>query len=184
MLYYIRSGPLPGVENDKDKTNKNTQNSSGKFTKCFICKSVYHWIKDCPHLEEVEHTYGIEDTNVALSVEKEEINIVLFGKGIKEHYNRTLLGETIGCGLLDSGCSKSVCGKDWLELYKETLSQEEEKLITYHTARVVLSLGLEEEMCSTPQHEEQKFQCTLEVNVSLKHTLLNVNFTYFSVKML
>ena len=33
--------------------------------------------------------------------------------------------------LLNSGCLKSVSDKDWLELYKETLSQEEEKLITY-----------------------------------------------------
>ena len=43
-------------KNDIDKTSKNPQDSSGKFTKCFICKLVYHWIKDCPHLEEVEHT--------------------------------------------------------------------------------------------------------------------------------
>ena len=41
-------------------------------------------------------------------MEKEKINVVLFAKGIKEHYNGTLSGETIGCGLLDSGCLKSV----------------------------------------------------------------------------
>ena len=47
-------------------------------------------------------------------MEKEEINVVLFAKGIKEHYNGTMLGETIGCGLLDSGCSKAFVVKtDW-----------------------------------------------------------------------
>ena len=82
-------------------------------------------------------------------MKKEEIvNIVLFAKGIKEHYNGSLLSETIGHGLLDSGCSRSVCGKDWLELYKKALNQEKES--SSHTARVVLSLGLDEEMC-TPQ---------------------------------
>ena len=29
-------------KNDKDKTNKNPQDSAGKFTS-FLCKSVYHW---------------------------------------------------------------------------------------------------------------------------------------------
>ena len=70
-------------KNDKDKPNKNPQNSSGKFTKCLICKTIYHWIIDCPHLEEVEHTDGTEETNVASSMEKKERNVVLFVKGIK-----------------------------------------------------------------------------------------------------
>ena len=74
-------------------------------------------------------------------MEKEEIIVVLFAKGIKEHYNGTLSGETIGCGLLDSGCSKSVCSKAWLELYKETLSQEEEKLITYSKSSTQFRFG-------------------------------------------
>ena len=33
--------------------------------------------------------------------------------------------ETLGCGILDSGCSKTVCGVDWIETYLDTLDEEE-----------------------------------------------------------
>ena len=46
-------------------------------------------------------------------------------------YSGKLLGETMGCAVLDSGCSKSVCSKQWLEAYKDTLSEEERKQIEY-----------------------------------------------------
>ena len=40
-----------------------------------------------------------------------------------------LLGGSIGCAVVDSGCTKSVCGNIWLNTYIDSLSQKERKLI-------------------------------------------------------
>ena len=42
----------------------------------------------------------------------------------------SLLGETIGCGILDSACVKTVSGEEWINIYLESLSVQERKLVT------------------------------------------------------
>ena len=42
------------------------------------------------------------------------------------NYN-SLLGEKFNKALLDSGCSKTVCGKAWLQVYRQTLSGDKLK---------------------------------------------------------
>lgn len=41
----------------------------------------------------------------------------------------SLLGETIGYAVLDSGCTRTVCGDIWLNTYLDTLSIEERKAV-------------------------------------------------------
>ena len=40
-----------------------------------------------------------------------------------------LLGETIGMAILDSGCTRTVCGNMWLNSYLDTLSSGERKSV-------------------------------------------------------
>ena len=35
-----------------------------------------------------------------------------------------LVEEVLGCAVNDSGCSKTVAGEKWIEMYKNTLSKE------------------------------------------------------------
>ena len=74
-------------------------------------------------------------------MDKEEINVVLFVKGIKEHNKGTLSGDTIGCGWLDSGCSKSVLVNTGWSCIRKLLSQEKEKLIAYSKSSTQLRFG-------------------------------------------
>ena len=39
------------------------------------------------------------------------------------------LGDTLGMAILDSGCSKTVCGKQWLSIYLDTLSIQDRKSV-------------------------------------------------------
>ena len=49
----------------------------------------------------------------------------------KEYKDTVIISETVGCGILDSGCSKTVCGVEWLEAYIDTLSEEEVKEVKF-----------------------------------------------------
>ena len=64
----------------------------------------------------------------------------------------TLLGETLCTGLLDSGCSKTVCSKTWLDIYRSSLDIEMRKktlelkpsrsTFKFGSDRVVPSIGI------------------------------------------
>ena len=56
------------------------------------------------------------------------MDIVLFSDLHDNNLNH-LLGETIGMAILDSGCTRTVCGNQWLDTYLDTLSTIERKSV-------------------------------------------------------
>ena len=58
------------------------------------------------------------------SFENADTNILL-----AENEESSLLRETLGCGVVDSGCITTVCGEIWFESYVETLSENDRRRI-------------------------------------------------------
>ena len=58
-----------------------------------------------------------------------------------QYRNTVLTHEAVGCGILDSGCSKSVCGADWLEAYLDSLNEEEIKEVKYKASTSQFKFG-------------------------------------------
>ena len=52
-----------------------------------------------------------------------------------------LVGETFNMALLDSGCTKTVCGESWLKFYIETLSEEEVACIKFEESDSTFKFG-------------------------------------------
>ena len=48
----------------------------------------------------------------------------------------TLIGETLSMTVLDSGCTKTVCGETWLNCYLKTLSDEDKNFYILKTVTV------------------------------------------------
>ena len=78
----------------------------GRPQQCRECLSIYHFEDSCPELAG---------------------NIVLLTDEVMT--TSTLLEETIGCMVVDSGCIHTVCGKVWLESYIDSLSCKDRKSI-------------------------------------------------------
>ena len=87
----------------------NPPDRSGNISRCVVCDSVMHWVKDCPH--------------------KNEAHVQRFTKDIKDEYLNQFVGETLNAAVLDSGRTRTVCGKLWLDCYIDSLSREDSKLI-------------------------------------------------------
>ena len=86
----------------------NPVDRDGNVTRCRICDSKFHWHQDC-----TVNPKGPE-------------KITLFqAKDIDNEETRIFVGETLSCAVLDSGCSQTVCGKNWLECFQESLDEEE-----------------------------------------------------------
>ena len=79
--------------------------------------------------------------------EDKEVLITLFTKG-GQSQNVTdgtecdaLLGETLNYGIIDSGCSKSVCGEVWLKCYLDRLSKSDNKLVQVEPGHTYFKFG-------------------------------------------
>lgn len=87
--------------------------------KCWTCESVLHLERDCPHAQDKGKSWK-DDT----------IKPTLFQSDISLDKMNGLIGESLSCGLVDSGCTSTVCGQAWLKCYKESLSEKEVSLVT------------------------------------------------------
>ncbi len=97
----------------------NPMNKFGKRSKCAICQSTFHWVKDCPHKDKEE--VNITETD-------EQCNVTLFTKQNNE--NEIFMTEAMGCAVIDTACTSTVCGTKWLEKYLQSLNEEERSSVT------------------------------------------------------
>lgn len=106
----------------------------GAVSRCVVCDSRYHWAKQCPHA--YENINGGEDSVANVAVDSEEtetkeeshVHLSLF-MGLTENENQcnnklgTLVKNCEGSALIDTGCSTTVCGENWLSSYIGLLSE-------------------------------------------------------------
>ena len=109
----------------------NPPGPDGKPSRCNLCGCTLHWAKDCPYSSTDEKPqnnqtddYVYEANIVLMNQYVDEENIVLVTEQENEHDGSTFLGETIGCVVLDSGASGTVCGLNWYECFLETLPDQ------------------------------------------------------------
>jgi hypothetical protein len=101
----------------------NPTDREGKVMKCFKCGSVKHFARYCDK-GSAENT-----GNITSKKEKKPIYITLLSRPQNERRMSKLLRESLGMAVLDTGCSRTVAGEDWVREYEDTLTDEEKELI-------------------------------------------------------
>ena len=91
----------------------------GNISTCYNCKSKYHWANDCEIDDDNE-----EEALIVLLCEED---FVYTAQDEKEKITKTLLGETLGCMVLDSGTTSTVAGLTWFNCFTDTLSERMKK---------------------------------------------------------
>ena len=138
------------------KKNENPKDAKGEIIRCPSCDSIRHLLADCPDsyenlrkfrsmalaaspTEETEEEEAYFTSNLAGVMRKveqrgEAEDIILFTSN-KQRITE-LGGETLGCLLLDCGCSSNVAGEGWWRSYQASLPAELQKKV-----KVLPSLG-------------------------------------------
>ena len=106
---------------------------NGKINLCAICGSKYHYARQCPEVAgenekmKAQHVGLVEDIIENINQQKivNEDEISLFQDAVDDNSLKWFLGETLGCAVIDSGCSKTVAGITWLNCFLETLNDDE-----------------------------------------------------------
>ena len=52
-----------------------------------------------------------------------------------------LVGETLSCALVNSGCTNTVCGSLWLQCYKNSLDEKDQANIVYEPSIRTFKFG-------------------------------------------
>jgi hypothetical protein len=114
---YTRGGTRGGNNFVQPPTKPtNPIGPNGRINLCAICGSKYHYARQCPDGQvdgqvKAQHVGLVEDIieNINLqnpNVENDEIS--LFQDTADNNSLKWFLGETLGCAVIDSGCSKTV----------------------------------------------------------------------------
>ena len=108
----------------------NPSDSEGNILRCMACDSTLHFVKDCPHAyENLEHSFFTETEQFALFT------------GQNNDEMTVLLTESTNAAVLDSGCSSTVVGQDWVECFIDSLSDSEKSKIIYKDSNTTYKFG-------------------------------------------
>ena len=112
----------------------NPVGNRGKTLKCYICDSTRHLKHACPYMKDIQDMID----------KKPGINFSMFvGCTSNQTTNnlQTLVTESKGYAILDSGCSTTVCGQVWLDSFIESLSDEDRFKIKIEPSAQTFTFG-------------------------------------------
>ena len=119
----------------------NPTDYSGNVSRCFTCGSEQHWARDCPKGYQRGRGNDRSGPNSSYHCESEETEMILVATKVCETDMRELSMETVGHAVLDSGCSQTVCGVEWLESFLDTLNDKEKEMVIYENSNSVFKFG-------------------------------------------
>ena len=103
------------------------QSYSGRVPRCYICESTKHLMYNCPHKDEQDEV----NMNVHITLLNSKPEVI----------QKSLILESLGKGLLDSGCSKTVAGCVWVNEFLNAMSPDETKSIKEVPSQSVFRFG-------------------------------------------
>lgn len=120
----------------------NLLDSYGNVSLCNICGSKFHWASKCPDSYEAQGAAALPSKDEAAK----EVLITLY-TGFNQNnldndeVSNIFLGETLNFAIVDSGCSRTVCGETWLECYIDTLSNREKAEVKQEDGNTYFKFG-------------------------------------------
>lgn len=109
---------------------KNYFDRNGKVRKCYVCGSEFHLSPACP-----KNVY-VNSSSEEANKEAESYAVV-----INHEVMSVLMTESICYAILDTACSSTVCGIDWLAMYIDTLSEEDKMKIEEEESETAFRFG-------------------------------------------
>ena len=123
---YKPSSSTEGAKGGSQKQSSSTENPVNQYgikMRCYACDSLTHMVANCPKKNEVE-----------------EVNIVLLNSK-PDNKQKNLVLETLGKGLLDSGCTRTVAGEFWMNEFLSTIPPADKLKISEVKSDAIFRFG-------------------------------------------
>lgn len=132
--------------NDRVSISDDNVSPNFSFTMkpCYLCNKTDHLVGKCPYRGAFAETLAVSDQNPsssgntsANSSKTFEVNIVLLS--VKKSH--TLMYESLGKGVLDSACTRTVAGATWMDEFLGTLSPSEKDMVKENFSEALFRFG-------------------------------------------
>ena len=129
-------------------------------TMCYECNEMGHIARDCPKNSDKDVHYFTQSNSTAstdaddsMEIPIESTYFALFTtlvtenpsdcivKDLKSEELGSLVFESLSCAIIDSGCTKTVVGRSWLNNYCDTLEEGQKKLMSTEKCSVPFRFG-------------------------------------------
>lgn len=138
-----RSGPRRynsprSYQSGRTQPGTNPLDRFGRRSRCAICQSVYHWVKNCPNKTESVKVVEEKDLSEKGKEDFENCNITLFTNSSE---CEVFMTEAFGSAVIDTACTKTVCGERWLNNYVNRLNPSFEQHVSKSTSNKKFRFG-------------------------------------------
>ena len=149
-----RGGQSRPYRGGQSRRGRNPPDQYGNSSTCLECGSVNHWVNKCP-----DRGRNLKDSNT-LHCEHDKhdktedtcYHIALFQSTFDEPNRlKTLVGDSMNCGVLDCGASETVCGDVWFNCYLDSLDKEDRDRVVFGKSKNVFKFGDGKRVPSTQQ---------------------------------
>lgn len=148
----------------------NPKDPNGNIRTCYVCGSIYHYANSCPDSAE-------RNDNQTYFMKTESINLLQHVM-VTEQSNHSKSMESFtknnfGLAVLDSGCNVTVCGRQWLQAYLDSLDEKDMGKVHYEKSQVNFKFG---DNPTTPSSEVCLFPATIcGKGVTIRAQVVNDN---------
>jgi hypothetical protein len=150
----------------------NPKTPDGEVMTCRACGSYRHMMADCPHSWE-----NLQNVNIADSQDSEE-HVVLFTGYNKDTVSLSQLNvEAHSCAVLDSACSSTVCGKNWIDSYIDSMDDCDRRKIVCRKGTKMFKFGGGTKLKSIAEYE-------LPANLAGKKVTIKTDVVQSDIPML
>ena len=115
--------PFSSGANQDARSRRNPVDMNGQVSKCLSCGSMYHWRMNCPNMQQ------------------EKPSFTMYTNSIHECYMSKLVGETFLSGVLDCGCTKTVCGVEWYKEFLSNLNEDDKGCVQETSSQIPYKFG-------------------------------------------
>ena len=136
-----------GYSNDRGYNRSFNRNNGlnplgrdGKPTTCLVCKSIYHYARECSNASD-RRFYNNNDSENDGNYQVKFSMFVGCTSNQENEKLKQLVNESRGYAILDSGCTNSVCGEVWMEHFVENLSDKEREMMKVEPSNIFFTFG-------------------------------------------
>ena len=147
----------------------------GEVSRCNICESVYHYAINCPHRQQEANLTANTDEEGEQDVETVDL-VLVNGSDVPAEIFTT---EAMKLAILDTACTRTVCGKPWLDNFLQDLTLDQKSQIVFEQSNAPFRFGDAPVVCST---EKRKcvFHWKLDIRTAFwKRKLSTETFRYY-----
>ena len=135
------------------KSKLNPKDQYGNILTCHVCGSINHFARECP---QSQYVIDAEEVSLFQNSKVTENNVHTMEKFTSDNFCRAVL---------DTGCNTTVCGREWLNIYLDSLTNEEKSQVRVEDSNVSFKFGDNRPTISSKRYTLPAVVCNKKISI-------------------